>query len=217
MRVKNKQTLYLDETFGHEDSLLLSLKKEAEEEGVSSMQISPHEGRILQILVKMSKSRKIVEIGSLYGYSTVYMARALPENGRIFTCDISEKRHQTTKRILKSSPEYHKIQWITGTALETLKTIETQGPFDMIFIDADKASYGHYLDWAEKHLRTGGVVAADNTFLFGAVFGESVRDEEYSDKALEVMESFNKRLSQSDLWTGALIPTSEGLTVAIKK
>ena len=218
MRAKSKKNLYMDNTFGHEDPLLQSLRQKAEEAGVLNMQISAHEGRILWFLASILKAKKIVEIGSLYGYSTVYLSRALPEDGRIFTCDISEKRHQITQKILKPHPEYNKIQWITGDARHTLKTLETKGPFDIIFIDADKNSYSAYLNWAEKNVRKGGLLIADNTFLFGSVYGEPLEAKSgHSPETIEVMKSFNKRLSESDSWKGALIPTSEGLTIAIKK
>ena len=182
------------------------------------MEISPHEGRILYFLAQTLKARKIVEIGSLYGYSTVYLARALPEKGLVWTCDVSEKRHQTTQQMLKPHPEYHKIRWITGDARHTLKTLEAEGPFDMVFIDADKESYGIYLEWAEKNLKAGGLLAADNTFLFGAVYGETDgKKERHSEKTKEIMLSFNQKLSESDSWTGAMLPTSEGLTIAAKR
>ena len=218
MRVRNKRNLYLDDTFGHEDSILKSLREKAEEEGVVHMEISSHEGRILHFLAQVLKTQKIVEIGSLYGYSTLYLSRALPEDGLIFTCDISEKRHKATQQILKTCPDYHKIRWITGKAQDTLKTLESEGPFDMVFIDADKGSYGIYLEWAEKNLRPGGLMAADNTFLFGAVYGEQPDSQEgHSEKTLQTILSFNQRVSESDAWTGVMIPTSEGLTLAIKK
>ena len=218
MRVRDKRNLYLDDTFGHEDAVLKSLREKAEEEGVAHMEISSHEGRILYFLAQLSKAQKIVEIGSLYGYSTLYLSRALPEDGLIFTCDTSEKRHKTTQQILKTSLEYHKIRWITGKAQNTLKTLENEGPFDMVFIDADKDFYGIYLDWAEKNLRSEGLLVADNTFLFGAVYGEQSDSQEgRSEQTRQTMLSFNQRVSESKAWTGAMIPTSEGLTVAIKK
>lgn len=218
MRTKSKREMYMDNTFGHEDPILRSLKQKAEEEGVLRMQISAHEGRILYFLASILKAKKIVEIGSLYGYSTVYLSRALPENGKVFTCDVSEKRHQITQQILKPHPEYSKIHWVTGDARQTLKTLEAEGPFDMVFIDADKNSYGAYLNWAEKNLRVGGLLAADNTFLFGAVYGESLEiGRGHSLETIQTMKSFNEKLSESDLWKGALIPTAEGLTLAVKK
>ena len=212
---KNKKTLYLDKVFGQEDELLKKIKQATEREGVERMQISPHEGRILQFLVQISKSKKVVEVGTLYAYSALHIARSLPEEGQLFTLDISSERHKKAQEILKNSPDFKKINWISGRALDTLKSIESQSPFDMIFIDADKEAYGEYLHWAEKHLKRGGLLVADNTFLFGAVYGESDRSPEK--KTMETMKDFNSRLSNSAYWEGALIPTAEGLTVGIKK
>ena len=117
------------------------------------MQISAHEGRILQFLVQISKAKKVVEIGTLYAYSTLHIARALPEKGKVFTLDISSERHKKSQEILKSSKDSKKIKWISGPALDGLKSIEKSAPFDMIFIDADKEAYMKYLLWAEKHFK----------------------------------------------------------------
>ena len=212
---KSQKTLYLNKVFGHEDIFLKKIKKATEEEGVERMQISAHEGRILQFLVQISKAKKVVEIGTLYAYSTLHIARALPEKGRVFTLDISSERHKKSQEILKNCKDSKKIKWISGLALDGLKSIEKSAPFDMIFIDADKESYMKYLLWAEKHLRPGGLVSADNTFLFGAVYGKPSRSPR--PKALKIMKEFNKRISSSTHWQGALIPTGEGLTVGIKK
>ena len=212
---KNKKTSYLDKVFGCEDSLLKAIRQAVEKEGVERMQISPHEGRILQFLVQVSKAKKVVEIGTLYAYSALHIARALPEDGQIFTLDISSERHKKSQEILKNSKNGQKIRWICGPAVDSLKSIETVAPFDMVFIDADKEAYLEYLDWAEKNLKTGGLLVADNTFLFGAVYGESKRSPQQ--KTIEIMNEFNKRLSDTLYWKGALIPTAEGLTVGIKQ
>ena len=99
-----------------------------------------------------------------------------------------------------------------------MPALTQNGPFDMVFIDADKDSYSLYLDWAEENLRKGGLLAADNTFLFGSVYGDfNDSAGRHSQKTLEGMKSFNKRLSRSEFWEGALVPTAEGLTVAIRK
>ena len=211
---KSKKTLYLDKVFGFEDILLKKIKKATKEEGVERMQISAHEARILQFLVQISKAEKVVEIGTLYAYSTLHIAKALPEKGKVFTLDISSERHKKSQDILKNSKDGKKIKWITGPALEGLKSIEKSAPFDMVFIDADKEAYMKYLLWTEKHLRPGGLVAADNTFLFGAVYGEATRP--IRPKAVKIMREFNKRISNSSYWKGILIPTEEGLSVGIK-
>lgn len=213
-RDKNKKRLYLDEVFGCQDSYLEQIQQATKAEGVDRMQISPHEARILQFLVKISKARKVVELGTLYAYSCLHIARALPEGGQVFTLDRSAKRHKKSQELLKDSKDYKKIKWICGEALDGLKSIESESPFDMIFIDADKESYLDYLDWAEKHLKSGALLVADNTFLFGAVYGEPQRADQ--PKTTEIMRNFNKRLSNSNVWQGALIPTAEGLTVSIK-
>ena len=96
----------------------------------------------------------------------------------------------------------------------SLKSIETVAPFDMVFIDADKEAYLEYLDWAEKNLKTGGLLVADNTFYL-ELFMENPSDS--STKTIELMNEFNKRLSDTPYWKGALIPTAEGLTVGIKQ
>lgn len=212
---KNNKTFYLDEIFGREDHLLQSIQQAAKREGVEKMQISPHEGRILQFLIQISKSKKIVEIGTLYAYSTLRMARVLPEEGQIWTLDMSVERHKISQEILKDSPDYKKIKWISGQALETLRSIENQGPFDMVFVDADKGAYMDYLLWSEKNLKTGGLIVADNSFLFGAVYGEA--ESSQREETIAVMREFNKRVSHSSSWRGALIPTNEGLTVGIKQ
>lgn len=212
---QNKKSLYLDQNFGSADPLFEQIQQAVEKEGVERMQISPHEARILQFLVRLCKAQKVVEIGTLYGYSALHIAQALPEQGKIWTLDRSSERHKKSREILKESPDYKKIQWVCGPALDSLKSIESFGPFDMLFIDADKASYLDYLHWAEKHLKKGGLLTADNTFLFGAVYGEPDRADQ--PETTKIMKQFNKRLSGSQNWTGALIPTDEGLTVGIRQ
>ena len=213
--MKSKKRLYLDRIFGFQDPLLEALAREARKESVEKMQISPHEGRILYFLTKISGAKKAVEIGTLYGFSTLHIARALPEGGTVFTLDADPARHKKAQAILRDSPDFPKIKWISGPARGGLKTLESSAPFDMIFIDADKAAYEDYLSWAEKHLKPGGLLLADNSFLFGAVYGEAARPPD--PKALQIMKNFNERIARSPAWDGALIPTDEGLSIGIKQ
>lgn len=214
-RTQSKKTRYMNQTFGFQDPCLHRILQATEEERVLPMQTSPYEGRILYILARMAQVRKAVEIGTLHGHSTFHLARALPEGGMIWTCDRDRERQERARDLLKGVKESEKIRWVCGPAQETLRTLESQGPFDLVFIDADKEAYGEYLHWAENHLRSGGLLLADNTFLFGAVYGEERRS--VSLKTREVMERFNVHLSDSRKWTGAMIPTEEGLTVAVRK
>ena len=215
LRGKTSRNVYLNDLFESDDELLKSLKQQALKEDVSHMQILPYEGRILQFFVRAFGLKKIVEIGTLYAYSTLYLARALGKEGRIWTCDKDKTRQAKARQILSDSKECDKIEWVSEEAEVGLKSIENHAPFDMVFIDADKSGYGKYLTWAEHNLRKGGLLLADNTFLFGGVYNEETRP--LSEKTKKIMREFNKRLCSSSCWQGVLLPTEEGLTVAIKK
>ena len=212
----SKKLDYLNSTFCLKSPFLDKIKQITEEEGVSRMQISAHEARLLQFLVHAFQPQRVIELGTLYAYSSYHLAHALPEGAKLWTLDHNLSRHQTAQKILKESPVIHKIEWLTGPAKESLKSLESQAPFDMIFIDADKISYGDYLSWAEKNLRKGGLLVADNTFLWGAVYEGATENSKSDTQTVEVMKKFNQRLADSSVWKGALIPTLEGLTVGIK-
>jgi caffeoyl-CoA O-methyltransferase len=178
------------------------------------MQISPIEGKTLHTLVKMIGAKKIVEIGSLAGYSAIWMARALPEDGKLYAIDLDYKKED---RILKNAADCgvaDKISLTIGKANEELPGINKYGPFDMVFIDADKGGYVDYLNWAEKNVRKGGLIVGDNTFLFGAVYGDNARG--IAPETIEVMKEFNERLANPEKYTSIILPTAEGMTVAVK-
>ncbi len=207
---------YLRQMFSTEDSLLKEIQEQSITAGVDRMQISAYEGRILQFLCQALKVKKAIEIGTLHGYSSLMIARALPKDGQLFTLDIDKTRQEKAQHLTEKDPAGKKIQFINGPALDSLKTLEKEGPFDMVFIDADKPAYLDYLHWSNQNLKPGGLLAADNTFLFGAIYGEPER-EQTSQEALQVMQKFNEEIAQSGKYISTLIPTTEGLTVGIKK
>ncbi len=212
---KTAKSFYLRDLFSKEDDTLKKIREYSEKENVGHMQVSYYEGGILQFLCKALQVKTVVELGTLYGYSGLMMARALPADGQLFSLDINKNRQEKAKTLIQDDPSSKKIHFITGPAEESLKTIESEAPFDMVFIDADKGAYMDYLRWSNKNLKSGGLLAADNTFLFGAVYGEP--EKEQDEQALKAMKQFNKEVAQSGLYTSTLIPTEEGLTVGIKK
>ncbi len=213
---ETKRNVYLREIFSKEDNILKNIREYSKKENVEYMQISAYEGGILQFLCKALKVKKVVEIGTLYGYSTLMIARALPEDGEIFTLDINKKRQEKAKALIQKDPVFRKINFLLGPALESLKKLESKAPFDMVFIDADKNSYLDYLHWSNKYLTPGGLLSADNTFLFGAVYGEARSEQD--EKALKTMLAFNREVADSGFYTTTtLIPTEEGLTIGIRK
>ena len=207
---------YLNQVFSKEDNLLREIREQSTKQNVDRMQISTYEGRILQFLCQALNVKKALEIGTLHGYSSLMIARALPSEGQLFTLDIDKTRQEKAQALTAKDSAGKKIQFIHGPALDSLKTLEKKGPFDMVFIDADKPAYLDYLHWSNKNLKQGGLLAADNTFLFGAIYGEPER-EETSQEALQVMKKFNEEVASSGQYISTLIPTTEGLTVGIKK
>lgn len=215
MRVSTGQEKYVNEVFGLADPELDRIRAELKARGVEFMSISPAEGRILQFLVRGFGIRKVVEVGTLFGYSALCMAKALPADGMIYALEKNPENASLARRLVAESSAGSKIQIVEGDAQESLKGLESHGPFDLVFIDADKAAYPEYLTWAEHHVRSGGLIIGDNTFLFGALWGES-RDSENSERRIRAMTEFNSRLADSTKFNSTLIPTFEGLTVAQK-
>ena len=214
----NQRDSYINELFAPEDSCLSKIRTELRQDGKEGINVGPFEGRLLQVLVKMNRVKTIVEVGTLYGYSALWMARALPEDGKIYCLEYSEEICAKAKQLLSDTEVSRKIEFVLGDATETLETLNEKGPFDMAFIDANKGGYVKYLDWAEKNIKTGGIIVGDNTFLFGHIFGsEKSSISNISETQIEVMKSFNKRLSNSELYDSVIIPTAEGMTVAVKK
>lgn len=178
--------------------------------------ISPEEGRLLQLLIRLGGYKRIVEIGTHAGYSTLWMATALPHDGRIFTIERDKNRIRMARETFQHNPaSSDKITLLEGKALECLTTIEHEGPFDMVFIDADKLNYENYLSWAEQHVRPGGLIIGDNTFLSGAVYGEPTT-ERISPSALAAIHAFNQRMGDPTRFLGVMLPTKEGWTMGIK-
>lgn len=212
----DKSLQYIRDVFAPEDEALKQVGRNLEDSAIR-MQTKAEEGKILQLLVKLNNAKHIVEIGTLSGYSTIWLARAITDGGRIFTIEKNKKRIEPILENFKSCKVDNKISLICGTALDELPKIENQGPFDMIFIDADKGGYCDYLDWSEKNIKKGGLIVGDNTFLFGALYGQ-LRDgyNKFPQKTIDVMNDFNKRLANEEKYTSILLPTFEGLTVAIK-
>ena len=209
-----KKIQYIRDIFAHEDENLanVALSLSTQERG---MQIGADEGKILYTLVRMIKARKIIELGVLNGYSSIWIARALPDNGILYSLEKDTQRIKICENNFRSCGVSDKIELISGPALDSLSMLENKGPFDMIFIDADKGNYCKYLDWAEKNIKSGGLIVADNTFLFGAVCDDA--DKEVKPAMIKIMQEFNLRLSDPQKYSAIMIPTHEGLTVAVKE
>src|SRR5690606_18777266 len=152
------------EIFAAEDDALQWIQEETRRNNMPQISLSPQEGRLLQFLVRSVGARKAVEIGTLAGYSGTWLARALPEDGRLITLEMDSKHARVARANFERAGVSGKVELIEGPALSSLKNIQDRGPFDFVFIDADKGGYPRYLEWAISNLRSGGMVAAHNAF-----------------------------------------------------
>ncbi len=205
------RTDYIRTLFGHENDAQKSARESltGANDGIS---IYPEEARLLQMLIRLAGVKTVVEIGTLGGYSALSMAAALPQDGKLWTL---EKDATRAARARANTAHDTRITLIEGDARASLTTLAAHGPFDMIFIDADKLNYERYLDWAETHVRKGGLVIGDNTLLFDAVW-MAERPPRVRDTALAAMRAFNRRLADPQKYCGILLPTTEGITIAQK-
>jgi predicted O-methyltransferase YrrM len=202
---------YIRKTFAPETQQIRTVRENTTDKN-DQISIYPEEGKLLQLLIRLTGAKTIVEIGTLSGYSTLWMADALPEDGHIYTFEKDPVRAARASVNLC----HPQITLHNGDAMKALRAIEPKGPFDMIFIDADKLHYLDYLDWAEKHIRRGGLIVADNTLLFDSVWREVLPDR-IRQTTLQMMQDFNRRLADPEKYTSILLPTAEGMTIALKK
>lgn len=201
---------YVVDLFVNEDDALRSIQGEADRNDMPRISLQPHEGRLLQFLVLASGARKAVEIGTLAGYSGVWLARGLPADGKLYTLEVSSKHAKVARGSFERAGVSNKVELLEGAALDSLKKLSSKGPFDLVFIDADKEGYPQYLAWAVENLRPGGMVTAHNAFRGGSV----IAPKEDGDRA---MDAFNRALAADKRLESTILAIGDGMAVGIKK
>jgi caffeoyl-CoA O-methyltransferase len=171
------------------------------------MLTGPVEGRFLQMLVWASGARRVLEIGTYSGYSALSMAEALPEDGELITCDVWEEAHEMARRYAAESPHGSKIDFRLGPALETIETLE--GPFDLVFIDADKENYINYFHATLPLLSERGLIVFDNTLWSGRVV-DGYDDGTPQTKAFREL---NDALAADPRGVVVMLPIRDGVTL----
>lgn len=189
----------------------------AKKRGTPPLQVIPTDGRTIEVLARTLQPMKIVEIGTLCGYSAVFLANALLPGGKLYTCEQSQHHIQVAREAFQQLQLEDKIDIIEGKALDTLPKLSEKGPFDLIFIDADKLNYPAYFDWAIANLRSGGMLLADNTFVFGHIAAENLPQQGELKNIVAAMREFNQKCVSDDRLVTTFLPTGEGLMVAVKK
>ncbi|MEI3651577.1 MAG: class I SAM-dependent methyltransferase [Dolichospermum lemmermannii FEM_B0920] len=217
-----KQTLGLEQSLYdyllsvslREPTILTQLRQETAQMPRSIMQISPEQGQFMALLVKLIGAKKTLEVGVFTGYSSLVVALALPADGKIVACDVSEEYTSVARRYWQQAGVADKIDLHIAPALETLDNLLTTGEagtFDFAFIDADKSNYDNYYEQCLELIRPGGLIAIDNVLWSG-----KVADTEIQDNQTNKIRDLNRKLHEDSRITLSLVPIADGLTLAMK-
>lgn len=206
---------YLLKNSLREPPILKRLREETAKHPKHGMQISPEQGQFMRLLVRLMGASRCIEVGVFTGYSSLSVALALPDDGRIITCDVSEEFTAVAKRYWQEAGVERKIELRLGPALETLDAMLKHGEagrYDFAFIDADKHNYQNYYERLIRLLRPGGLIAVDNVLWSGGVIDKK-------DKSADTVaiRKFNKTLQADNRIELSLVPIGDGLTLARKR
>jgi predicted O-methyltransferase YrrM len=205
---------YISQLFAVEDEVLQTTRAVMHQEGLRPINVSASGGQLLHLLALMGGARRILEIGTLGGYSAIWLARALPQDGKLISLEIDEHHAAVARRNLAEAGLATKVEVRAGPALASLAAMEEAGeaPFDLVFIDADKDGYVAYLQKAVPLVREGGLILADNT----------LPDEVLDDKADSGTKRYNAAVAAHPALVSSIVPVLrsqgfDGLTISIKR
>ena len=208
---------YINNLLVNEDEALIATDISIHEASIPAISISPNQGKFLHILAKVCNAKKILEVGTLAGYSTIWLARALPKEGHLITLEFDPRHAAVAQQNITRAGLDSIVDIRVGKALDTLPQIEKEGigPFDMIFIDADKSPYTEYFQWALRLSRSGTLIVADNVIREGKVL-----DRDSTDEMVKGVQRFNTALSENTAVTATIIQTvgtkeHDGMAIAV--
>ncbi|MEI9943866.1 MAG: O-methyltransferase [Chitinophagaceae bacterium] len=210
---------YISDLFEGDDKDLIAAEKLIEEKNIPQISISPNQGKFLQLMAKLCNAKKILEIGTLGGYSTIWMARALPAGGKLITLELDPVHAAVAQENIDRAGLKNVVDIRIGKAIDILPKLkeENAGPFDMIFIDADKPPYTEYFEWALKLSKPGTLIIADNVIREGKILSKISPDE-----MVEGVKRFNAALAANKAVDATIIQTvgtkeHDGMALAVVK
>jgi caffeoyl-CoA O-methyltransferase len=204
---------YVEGLFAPRDAALEAALKDSSEAGLPQIQVSPSEGVLLGLLAQIASARRVLEIGTLGGYSAIHLARALPEDGTLLSLELDEHHAEVARRNVERAGVGERVEIRVGDAKELLADLAEngEGPFDLVFIDADKEGYPEYLEWALRLSRPGTLILGDN-----AIRGGSVLDP--GDDSSRAIRDFNEKLARDPRLSAVVLPLIreriDGLAIA---
>ena len=201
---------YKREVFAREDDLLKSIMPDAIEQGIPRISVSPEAGQTLYLLAKTIGAKKILEFGALAGYSGIWLARALPEDGQFITLEIEPKHAEVTRRNYEKAGLSDRTDVRLGDGTKLMQDAAQDGPFDLIFIDADKENYPKYLDFALENTRSGGLIIADNANGHGHAHRALPKGD-----GRRGIQDYNRRVANHPKLISNIIPVGGWLAVSL--
>lgn len=207
--IRQRLREYVNDVFVREDEMLAFVRQQTAEHGLPQINLQPHEGLMVQLFVRMCAARKVVEVGALAGYSAIWIARALPDDGRLITIDKSSEHCALARAHIQRAGLADKVSVLQGDGRQILDKLAVDAPFDALFVDADKVSYPHYFSWAAENLRLGGIVMAHNAFWGGQILNPHSEDD-YG------LVRFNQMLAEHPAFESTIIEVGDGLALGVK-
>jgi caffeoyl-CoA O-methyltransferase len=208
---------YILKLVGGEDEALRAADRSITDENLPPISVSANQGKFLNVLAKACRAKKILEIGTLAGYSTIWMARALPEDGKLISLEYDPHHARVAKNNIERAGLSNVVDVRIGKAIDLLPQLQAnnEGPFDMIFIDADKPPYTEYFQWSLKLAHSGTLIVADNVIREG-----NVLDPGSTDEMVQGVQRFNEYLSQTKSVTATILQTvgskvHDGMALAV--
>ena len=202
---------YITGLFAVQDRSLQEARENSPKKGLPTISIQPEEGRFLQFLVRANNTMKALEIGTLGGYSGIWIARGLPPGGKLITLEVDSRHAQVAREHFEDAGVADLIEVRVGDAHSVLQDLSDEDPFDFVFIDADKSGYEAYYEWAVENVPVGGVITAHNTLR-----GGKVADDVEADERTRVMRSFNSRVANDPRVISTIYPAGDGTLVAVR-
>ena len=201
---------YVQDRFAAEDDVLRRVRARADRAGMPRIQLPPVTARAVQLLVRTVGARKVVEVGTLAGYSAIWIARALPPSGRLVTIEVDAAHVEVARRSVADAGLANRVEIRLGAAAEALDGMTDDGSLDVVFLDADKPSYDAYRRQAARLLRPGGLLLADNALWRGRVLDPG------DDESAEHLARFNDAVAADARFDATILPVGDGLMVAVR-
>ncbi|MEM6903740.1 MAG: O-methyltransferase [Pseudomonadota bacterium] len=189
---------YLEATFIGDDPVMDEVLVSSAEAGMPDIHVSALQGRFLMLMVQLTGAKRVLEIGTLAGYSTIWLARGLAEGGQVTTLELRQNQIELAEAHFEIAGVQDRIRCLQGEAVKTLPSLVDEAPFDLIFIDADKPNYPAYLDWSIRLARPGALIIADNVVRSGRVLNPDAVDDQIERDNARAVRHFNQLLADDD-------------------